>query len=179
MAFCKNCGHVLEGDAQFCPACGRPVEGAPGAAPGKTAGGSASENVKAQFDNVVEQFRNMEDDTAQFDPEDVRSNRVMAILAYLGILVLVPLFAAPGSRFARFHTNQGLVLFLAAVVWGLFSGLVKRIFSAVWWPISTAVGWALNILTLVFVVYIILGIIHAARGEAKRLPFIGGINLLK
>ncbi len=173
MAFCKHCGHGLEGDAQLCPACGKAEAAAPGAS------GSASENVKAQFDNVVEQFRNMEDDTAAFAPAAIQNNRGVSILAYLGILVLIPLFAAPGSRFARFHTNQGLVLFVAALIWGAFRTVVKWIFSSVWWPVSSAVSWALNILTLIFVVYIVLGIIHAARGEAKRLPFIGRIRILK
>lgn len=41
------------------------------------------------------------------DPQDVQANKVMAILAYFGLLVFVPLFAAKESRFARFHTNQG------------------------------------------------------------------------
>ena len=53
-----------------------------------SAPGSAADSVRAQFDSVVEQFRNMEDDTAQFDSADIVNNRVMAILAYLGILVL-------------------------------------------------------------------------------------------
>ena len=44
------------------------------------------------------------------DPQDVQANKVMAILAYFGLLVFVPLFAAKESRFARFHTNQGLIL---------------------------------------------------------------------
>lgn len=170
MAFCKNCGHVLEGDAQFCPACGRPVTG--------TASGSASDNVKAQFDNVVEEFRNMEDDTALFDPADIQNNRVMAVLAYLGVLVLVPAFAARDSRYARFHTNQGLVLFIAGVAWFILRSILSWILGAVWWPVSSFINGALNILSLVFLVYIVLGIVHAVRGEAKHLPFIGKITLL-
>ena len=38
-------------------------------------------------------------------PEDVQNNKVFAILAYIGILVLVPIFAAKESKFARFHAN--------------------------------------------------------------------------
>ena len=36
------------------------------------------------------------------DPQDVQANKVMAILAYFGLLVFVPLFAAKESRFARY-----------------------------------------------------------------------------
>ncbi|MEI8042594.1 MAG: DUF4339 domain-containing protein [Verrucomicrobiota bacterium] len=41
------------------------------------------------------------------DPADVDKNKIFAVLAYLGILFLVPLLAAKESRFARYHTNQG------------------------------------------------------------------------
>jgi hypothetical protein len=41
------------------------------------------------------------------DPQDAQDNKIMAILAYLGLLFLVPFLAAKESPFARFHTNQG------------------------------------------------------------------------
>jgi len=40
----------------------------------------------------------------------------MAILAYLTWLVLIPLFAAKESKFARFHCNQGIVLAVAEII---------------------------------------------------------------
>ena len=46
----------------------------------------------------------------------------MAILAYFGILVLIPILAAKDSKFARFHANQGL-LFMHRHVWLDHSGL--------------------------------------------------------
>ena len=36
-----------------------------------------------------------EDNTSEFDQEDINQNKVMAVLAYIGILVLVPLLVAP------------------------------------------------------------------------------------
>ena len=51
--------------------------------------------------------------TDQFDKADVEQNKVMAILAYFGILVLIPILAAKDSKFARFHANQGLLLCIA------------------------------------------------------------------
>jgi hypothetical protein len=50
------------------------------------------------------------------DADDIEKNKVFAVLAYIGILFLVPLLAAPQSRFARYHTNQGIVLFLASII---------------------------------------------------------------
>ena len=42
----------------------------------------------------------------EVDAEDAEKNKVMGILAYLGILVLVPILAAKDSPFAKYHANQ-------------------------------------------------------------------------
>ena len=52
----------------------------------------------------------MTDRTPEFDPLDIQNNKAMGILAYIGFLVLVPLLAAPQSKFARYNSSQGLVL---------------------------------------------------------------------
>lgn len=99
------------------------------------------------------------------DPSDISANKVMAILAYIGILVLIPLFAAKESKFARFHTNQGLILFICNIVI-YFISLI---------PGLKAIGWILSVAALVFA---IIGIIGAARGETKELPLIGKYRII-
>ena len=104
------------------------------------------------------------------DPADVEKNKIFGILAYLGLLCLVPLLAAKDSPFARYHTNQGLVLFLGALcVWFpcliiSFIPFVNLLMLLVW-PVF-------GISCLVFA---ILGIINAANGVCKPLPLIGGL----
>ncbi len=49
----------------------------------------------------------------------------MAVLAY--IIFLIPLLAAKDSKFARYHTNQGLVLFLAALAFSVIISIVISI----------------------------------------------------
>jgi uncharacterized membrane protein len=108
------------------------------------------------------------------DPADVEKNKIFAILAYIGILFLVPLLAAPQSKFARYHTNQGVVLFLATLVLCMGLGILSFI---------PFVGCVTSILFVaVFVaafVFMILGIINAAGGLCKPLPFIGNYRLIK
>ena len=65
------------------------------------------------FEEKVQQQLNTSDTTTQFDPRDIEQNKLMAILAYLGILVIIPILAAKESKFARFHSNQGLILLIA------------------------------------------------------------------
>ena len=104
---------------------------------------------------------------------DVEKNKVMGILAYLGILFLVPLLAAKDSPFARYHTNQGLVLFLAAIAGWLALVIVDMVLAFI--PI---LGWLLIILLnfglmIGILVLVVMGIINAANGVCKPLPVIG------
>ena len=121
------------------------------------------------LDKVEDQFKNAPDSTAEYDQADINSNKVMAILAYLGILVLIPLFAAKNSKFARFHTNQGLILLICAIIVSILGSILTRIHLGF-------ISWILDVLVFVFA---IIGIINAAQGKAKELPFIGKYRILK
>lgn len=104
------------------------------------------------------------------DPQDVQANKVMAILAYFGLLVLIPLFAAKESPFARFHANQGLILLIAGfVIW-----LVSTVLTFV----SPFFG-IISLLNIVILVFAIIGIINAAKGEMKELPLVGKFRIIK
>ena len=111
----------------------------------------------------------MMDDTITPDPSDVEKNKVMAILAYLGCLCLVPLLAAKDSPFARFHTNQGLTLLLGWIIIGTLDFMVSM------WIVTMG----LLAVRLGMFVLSILGIVNAAGGKMQPLPLIGGITLLK
>lgn len=97
----------------------------------------------------------------------MESNKLMAAISYIWILFLVPLFAAKDDAFARFHANQGLLLFLASIALGIIA-IIPFIGA-----IISAIG---GIVTFVFM---ILGIINALKGEMKPLPLIGGIVIIK
>lgn len=103
---------------------------------------------------------------------DIDQNKVFAVLAYLGILFLVPLLAAPNSPFARYHTNQGIVLFLSALI---VHG--AALFLAI---VTFGLGIALTpVVSVLVIVFIILGIVNAASGQCKPLPLIGHFQLIK
>ncbi|SEC47105.1 hypothetical protein [Paenibacillus sp. GP183] len=109
---------------------------------------------------------NSNESVVQPDPGDVQSNKGMAVLAY--IIFFIPLLAAKDSRFAMYHANQGLVLFLGAVASNIVLGMI---------PI---IGWILlPFANLAILVFAIIGIINAANGRNKPLPLIGGINILR
>ena len=103
----------------------------------------------------------------------------MAILSYFGFLVLIPIFAAKKDPFARYHANQGLVLCIVVMICSVLSNVLTRVLLEISPLLVLIVSGFFGILTLVFCIFSIIGIIHAAKGQKKPLPIIGGIKILK
>jgi uncharacterized membrane protein len=111
---------------------------------------------------------------ASAEADDIAKNKIFAVLAYIGILFLVPLLAAPQSKFARYHANQGAVLFLAAVVLLVGSGVLTMV------PVVGCLSAIVAMVTCVGAfVLMILGIINASSGVCKPLPLIGQYRLIQ
>ena len=101
-----------------------------------------------------------------FTQEDIEKNKTMAGLAYL--IFFLPLVAAPESKFGKFHANQGLVLLIFG---GVGSGILAII------PI---LGWfLLPVFSIFTIVLVIMGLVNGFGGKAKRLPVIGGFDIIK
>ncbi|MBO4326159.1 MAG: DUF4870 domain-containing protein [Clostridia bacterium] len=126
--------------------------------------------MAADFKNLF----NTPDTTSEYEEKDIQDNKTMGILAYIWLLVLIPIFAAKESKFARFHANQGLVLLIAEfIVCGVLS-----ILSII--PFVGIVFIVLNSLAgLCFLGLMILGIVNVVNGKAKELPLIGKFRILK
>lgn len=103
----------------------------------------------------------------------------MAVLAYFGILVLIPILAAKESKFARFHANQGLILLITEVAYSIFVPVVIKIVAFISYALAGIVGIALGLAWLLLLVLAIIGIINAVKGEFKQLPLIGQFQILK
>ena len=167
MAYCGKCGQQVNEEVKFCPSCGTPV----GAA-------APQENRQEQPENKLTEALNTPDITASFDPADVEKNKAMGVLAYLGILVLIPIFAAKDSPFARYHANQGLLLCISAIIYGVAYSILSSIILAISWRLYFLVS-ILGLVGIVFAVLCVIGIINAMNGKAKELPFIGKYKILK
>ena len=168
MPFCRQCGMELKEGVRFCPGCGTPVE-----EPAQT----AQQNSTSKENSFAAAF-NTADTTAQYDPADVEKNKAMGVLAYLSWLVLIPIFAAKDSKFARFHANQGLVLLIASAIFGVVRWILSEILFAISWRLYF-VTIIISLLGLAFLALAIIGIVNAATGKAKELPVIGQIRILK
>ena len=177
MAFCQNCGAKLEEGVRFCPNCGSAVEGNT-AGKNSTAGADSTRTSGTQTSGSTNEKKNFEDTTDQFDPADIQQNKVMAVLSYIGILVLVPILGAKDSKFARYHANQGLLLLIASAAYNIALRIVNAILYAISWRLAF-IGTILSAVSIAFFVLMIIGIVNAANGRAKELPVIGKYRLLK
>lgn len=163
MAFCGKCGNPLQENAQFCPNCGAAVASAQGHA-------------------------NMNPD-APVSENDVKENKPLAILAYIGPLALIPYLGWKNSPFAQFHAKQGMNLLLVWVgyaIVALLLGLIRvqtyvhvfgfpvPVMGSPWWVIL--INWVLG---LGIAALAVLGILNAVKGETKPLPIVGKWKIFK
>ena len=91
-----------------------------------------------------------------------QKNIGMALLSYLGILVIIPLITeAKNDPFVKYHIKQGLVLLITCVIGSAVSMV----------PI---IGWILSPFIFLFMIVLaIIGIVNAVGGKEKPLPLIG------
>lgn len=117
------------------------------------------------------------DNSLLSDEEDAQKNKAMGILAY--ILFFIPIIAARDSKFAMYHANQGLILFIASIIlW-----IVVQILSSILFSISFGL-WGLvttltSLVSLGILILVIIGIVNAANGKMQPLPIIGGFQIIK
>lgn len=91
-----------------------------------------------------------------------QNNVIMAVLAYLGILIIVPFLTdAKNDPFVKFHLKQGLVLLIFEVITWFIDSIPM---------LGYLVGWILGLATLVLV---IIGIVNAVQNKEQELPVIG------
>jgi len=106
-----------------------------------------------------EQNANFTNNTQPLNASDNR--KVMAILAYIGPLVIVSYILAAKDPFVKFHVKQGLVLFVTWVAIWIITTIV--IFFA---PIAMLIQLAIAVLS-------ILGIINVINNKEAELPIVG------
>ncbi|MHB1454765.1 MAG: DUF4870 domain-containing protein [Saccharofermentanales bacterium] len=208
MAYCVKCGNQIGNDGLFCTSCGESVpsstkpldEQLEQQAPLKeqledhdplkkqqeTSGqqnqqapqGQKTANAQDQIGEKLNKLNDTADTTGAYDKADIEQNKVMAILSYIGILVLVPIFAAPQSKFARYHANQGLVLAICEILFSIVYSILSTIILAISWRLAFIMT-IIGLLWFVFLVLAVLGIVNASNGKAKELPVIGKYKILK
>lgn len=156
--YCRNCGKQIDDNAKICYLCGVPTDG------------KQNQNGQQQY----QQPYNQQNNVGSSD-----NTKVFSILAYIGILFLVGLIAAPNNQKVKFHVNQGLILFLFEIILNIAVGIIKGVFRFThifFFFNSTMLGLAQ---AAIIITLIIIGIVNASNGEEKQLPVIGNFIIIK
>lgn len=215
MPFCTKCGNQFDDATRFCPACGQSVQSteqvkADGAqqnvnqqnyAQQPNNGAQPNNNQQPNYNGQTNQnYTKNPDGTYVFTGpvnedgmyvSDVEKNKYLNIFSYLGLLFLIPLFTAKGSKYTRFHVNQGIILTIFSVAYTIVENIILAILRAClfsntyYWEFSPMFGiysiisTILNLASLLFVALTIYGIYNTCTGKVKELPVIGKFRILK
>ena len=88
---------------------------------------------------------------------------LMGVLAYVGILIIIPFLMAKDDPFVKFHIKQGLLLVIVEIaVW---------VIGITMWQLWTI----LSLVNLASLVFSIIGIVNVVQGQQKELPLIGAL----
>ena len=177
MANCSKCGAPLVEGAMFCPSCGQAVS-----QPFEM----GAQNQQAPFEEPKYGAQFEQPDYAQtnyqqpdyqqnyggYDPYGMQpygNDKTMGVVSYITLIgFLIALFAGANNgrrtQYLNFHLNQSLIIIIANFISGVIAG------------ISSTLG---GLLSLVVFVFWIMGIVGAAKGQTKSLPFIENIKLIK
>lgn len=175
MSYCKECGARVQDQDRFCPNCGNPVNERPEIP--EDEGADFISRMKRLYHNIMD----TDDHTGEFSSDDAEENGGFALLSYLAVFILVPVFAAKGSRFAKFHVGQGLNLLISFLVYSI---AVSLMFAALSWipgfgNFFRALFYILETFGIVITVLLIVrGIRDAAAGRARELPLFGHFNII-
>ena len=100
--------------------------------------------------------------------ETVREqDKIHLVLAYLGILALIPLLTVKDSEYVKWHAKNGLVL-------GVGGGLIATIITVVI-PFLGQICLGPVLFLGIFVIDI-MAMVKALRGERWRIPFITDLS---
>lgn len=153
MTYCVKCGAKVEDGVKFCPQCGAVIP---------DAYGNSQNHAYGQ-------------DEDWFSQAEVQQNKLMAVISYLGVLVLIPLLAGDkSSPYLRQHTNQGLALFIIDAVLEFVERIFDHVITGGW-----VLSWPVGIVEFALFIILIMGIVSACKGTRKPLPIVGGIKILR
>jgi uncharacterized membrane protein len=145
---CNNCGKQVTENVNFCDGCGAPM--------------NEQLDVQASLQKAPQK-------------DDAQENKVVFMLAYLGILFFLPLVSTPNSTVGRFHANQGLVILLT----GIAGQIVLSILGVLLWRLWFVISLLSTLWGILLLVLMIIGMVNANKGEQNPLPIIGNVKILK
>ena len=105
------------------------------------------------------------DFTGSVKPRDVKKARVSSIIGY--IFFFVPMIMHEDNQFARFHCNQSILNLALSTVVSVLLSLIPYVGP-----------YMMALQEVLCVIWMIRGMILAAKGKAVSIPLVGWITIL-
>lgn len=185
MRDCSKCGSYVPEGKLLCPVCGRVGIGVSKNVRESTL--REQQQTKRRFEiaerdsnpyagGTYEQHKSHEYDSEEYyELKDIPSakeqdmtKRIFCAAAYFGFFFFLPLIALPDSKEAKFHANQGLVLFLFGTLLGGIAAASEMV-----------LGGVFTVLNVMYPLLMVYGAANAFRGNMTELPLIGKLRILK
>lgn len=184
MPYCENCGAQISDTAKFCTECGTPCRVRPKQeTPPMDTPVPEIVPVLTQPTVQLPEVSQPQPEVSRLQPEvpqpQSHPRKGMAALAYLGILVLIPLLFARKDSFARAHASQGLTLYLLTLICNALSELLLGQLTEISPILTIAVYTVLGACSVLLFVCSVVGFVRALGGKTKELPLIGKIKFLR
>jgi uncharacterized membrane protein len=116
-----------------------------------------------------------------FTEEELEQGRTMAALAY--VFFLIPLLAAREQRYAMFHTEQAIVIWIGWIILRIGYGILHTVFYYSFNIGFCGFGIFNWLIWVVLIVFWVMGLVAALQKKTEPLPLIGDIaskfNLVK
>lgn len=138
-----------------------------------------NEDEKNIADRVEEILKDVKDTSKDYTKEDKKTGKGYALVSYLGILCLIPFFCEKENKFVMYHAKQGLNLVIDVAIatvalWLLAIPLL--LIPILGWLLIFLLGFGVNVGAIVLSV---IGIVNACKGEAKELPLVNKLRIIK
>lgn len=130
-----------------------------------------AEDIKEKTEDILNDIK---DSSKKFDKKDIKENKAMACLAY--VLPPIPYFIENKSKWVRYHSIQGMNLFIIFIILSLIVSIINSLLLFNFIYLKTILRTVLNVFGAI---YSIVGIINVCNNEAKELPLINKLKLIK
>lgn len=121
-------------------------------------------------------YDDVKDESDIFTKKEKLDGKGLAVLCYLGLLILIPFFVEKKNAFVMYHFKEGLNLLIIEVI----SSLVLVAISILFGPfLALATKTISFIVELALFVLAIIGISNALNGKARELPVLNKFKIFK
>lgn len=187
MKVCPICSKTFEDDKSFCTLCGSkladeveyeaPVAPAPvvtPVAPPTVPAAPVTPPASKLEPEAIERAQAVAvfDHTAEFDAEDIKENKLYAILVYLlGIIgIIIAKLCAGESKFVAFHIREELKLVIVQTLCALITAV------SFYLVVTPA---AFGVISVILLVLRIIAFFKTAGGKAEEVAIIRNFTFLK